>query len=193
MKVGRVSNFYNPWYAVVGNGNRGVKLSNIRFYNDNGVVCETGRGWIEGLEGIDLPTDSIKLRRKRNFDGEVFVIADPNTPCYEDTKNYILYISAEMFDIHHVGNKLISGIWQVYSVFEGDNGIHIEQYIKSIDGKLCEIRSRYKKVVKQCDDYELYNNPDKVMAKLDELKEIAGAYKEERKRLDALTIEDIEL
>lgn len=193
MKVGKTAVWYNPWYAVVGNGNRSVKLGDIRFYDDNGVVCDTGRGWIEGLDGIDLPTDSIKLRRKVNFDGEVFVVTDPNTPCYEDTKNYILYIPAKMCGVKHVCDKLVNGIWQVYSVFEGDNGIHIERYIKSIDGKLRDIRNKYEHVHKECDDYRLYSDTDNMIAKLDELKELANAYKVEKDRLYSLTIDDIEL
>lgn len=193
MKIGRESSWYNPWFAVVGSGDRSVKLGDIMFYNDNGVVCNVGRGWIEGLTEIELPTDNIKLRRKVNFDGEVFVVADQNTPCYEDKKNYIIYIPADMFNIHHVRNELVKGIWQVYSVFEGDSGIHIEQYIKSIDGKLHDIRSKYEQLHKECNDFYLYSDPDSAIDKLDELKEIAKAYKAEKERLDALTIDDIVL
>lgn len=193
MRVGKTAAWYNPWYAVVGNGNMGVRLGNIKFYDGNGVVCETGRGWIEGFEGIDLPTDSIKLRRKVKLDGEVFVVTDLNTPSYEDTKNYILYIPADMFGVKHVYDELINGIWQVYSVFEGDNGICIRQYIKSIDGKLREIRREYERVHKECDDYSLHSDTDNVIAKLDELKELANEYKAEKDRLRSLTIDDIEL
>lgn len=193
MKVGRINNWYNPWFAVVGNGNKSVKLSCIKFYDDSGVVCRTNSGWIDGLDELELETEQIKLRRNIKFDGEVFVVSDPHTPSYEDTKNYILYIPADMFNVHHVYNELIKNIWQVYSVYEGDDGIRIRQYIKSIDGKLHDIRCEYNDIRTLCDDYSMHKDVDGVISNIDHMRKLAEEYRAEELRLKSLTIDDIEL
>lgn len=98
-----------------------------------------------------------------------------------------------MLDIHFVEYKLEKGIWFVYKVYEGSNNIHIYSFVKTIDKKLHEIRNEYDALHKESDSYLLVDKPNSVLDNLDKMRELAKAYKDEKKRLESLTIDDIDV
>lgn len=194
MKVGRYSDCWRQ-YGIVVNG-KDYEVNNIRFYDESGVIVSSGNGWLQtgkyggDIKEIDIPTEEIKLRRKENFDGQVFVIIHREQFANESVAE--LYIPAEMFDIHFVENTYVSSIRQVYKVYKGSNGIYIEQYVKSVDGNLREIRRMYDEVHKSLSSFNFSVN-DNMLESIDKLKALAEAFIAERDRLDNLTIDDIEL
>ena len=192
MRIGTNDNIYRP-YGVVVNG-RGYYLSNIHFYNEDGVVVSSGWGWLTCKDGadiksIELPVEKIKLRRKPKFDGVVFAMLHKD---WNETKAE-LYIPCDMFGIHFTCNKLVKGIWQVCKVYDGEQEIHIEQYVFSVDGKLTEIRAEYDNLHKDCESYRLISNCDGVISNLDRMRELAEDYRTELARLNNLTIYDIDV
>ena len=185
---------YRP-YSVVVNG-RGYYLNNIRFYNEDGVVVSSGSGWLErkgyptDIKSIELPVEEIKLRRKPKFDGVVFAMLHKDD--FNDTRAE-LYIPCDMLGIRFVCNKLEKGIWQVRKVYDGEQEIHIEQYVFSVDGKLTDIRAEYDKLHEDSESYMFISNSDKIVSNLDRMRELAEDYKTELARLNSLTIDDIEV
>ena len=196
MIIGRTSSIYRPYFIEV-NG-KSYKVDTIKFYNNDGVLVSTNVGWLQSGEGslndiesIELPIDKIYLRRKLKFDGVVFAMIERNM--FNETVAY-LYIPADMLSIHFVEHKIQYG-YQVRAIYEGAYGIYISSYVKSLDEKLNAIRNEYEEMHKSVNDYKLSinRNFDEVISKIDKLKELAEAYNAERKRLDNLIVDDIEL
>lgn len=192
MRIGVNDNIYRPYSVVV--NNRGYYLDNIHFYNEDGVVVSSGWGWLtrkggSDIQSIELPVEKIKLRRKPKFDGAVFAMLHKD---WNETKAE-LYIPCDMFGIHFTCNKLVKRIWQVYKVYDGEQGIHIEQHVFSIDGKLTDVRAKYDELHKDCESYKLISNSDKVAANLDRMRELTEDYRTELARLNSLTIDDIDV
>lgn len=194
MKIGRESSFYRP-YAIVVN-NRGYYVENICFYNENGVVVST-KGWLENNNGgdikeIELPIEEIKLRRKENFDGKVFAMTNKNK--YTNETRMKLYIPCDMLGIHFVENEYNKAVYDVYSIYKGNQEINIKQFVKSVDVKLQNIRSEYEQLCNNVDSSALYiKKTDDVITNLEKMAELAKEYKDEKERLRNLTIDDIEL
>ena len=193
MRIGTNDNIYRP-YSVVVNG-RGYYVGNIHFYDENGVVVSSGCGWLErkgyptDIKSVELPVEEIKLRRKPKFDGVVFAMLYKD---WDETKAE-LYIPCDMLGVHFTCNKLEKGTWQVCKVYDGEQEIHIERYVFSVDGKLKEIRSEYDKLHKDSESYMFISKSDGIISNLDRMRELAEDYRTELARLNNLTIDDIDV
>lgn len=194
MLVKRKASWYRPYYIVA--SGRVYKLERIHFYKDNKILVSSNSGWLEDSKGLDiesieLPIDEIKIKRKENFNGEIFAISK-GKESYSDDLLAELYIPADMFDIHFV-EHVIKYKSQVIAIYKGDNDIHIDTYIKSIDGELYSIREQYEEIYKECDGYELQYHTKGIIEKLDMLKAIAQQFIKAKEQVESLTIDDIEL
>lgn len=194
MLVRRKANWYRPYYIVA--SGREYRLENIHFYKDNKILVSSNSGWLENskgldIEGIELPISEIKTKRKENFNGEIFAISK-GKESYGNDLLAELYIPAEIFNIHFVEN-VIKYNSQVIAIYKGDSDIHIDTYIKSIDGELHSIREQYEEVYKSCGGYELQYHTENIIEKLDMLKAIAQQFVEAKEQVESLTIDDIEL
>lgn len=194
MIISRAENWYRPYYITA--SGRGYKVEKIHFYKDDKILVSTNSGWLEKESGADitsleLPIDEIKTKRKEKFDGSVFAIS-LGKESYTNDLLAELYIPAEMLDIHFVEN-IIKYKNQVRAIYKGANDIYISTYIKSLNGELNEIRNQYEEVYKACDGYNLGYHTEDIIKKLDMLKALAEQYIEEKKRVESLTIDDIEV
>lgn len=195
MLIIRKSCWYRPYYIVA--SGREYKLERIHFYKDNKILVSTNNGWLGNsqeldIENIELPVDEIKVKRKENFNGEIFAIS-------KGKENYgvdllaELYIPADMLGIHFVEYKIMYNS-QVRAIFEGEQGIYINSYVKSLDGRLNAIRNEYEETYKRVSDtYLSIHKAENVLADIDRLKKLAEEFVAERKRIHDLTIDDIEL
>jgi hypothetical protein len=175
---------------------REYKVEKIHFYKNNEIFVTVNNGWLENkngrdIENLELPVDEIKTKRKETFDGKPFVISKGKESYSNDLLGE-LYIPAEMFDIQFMENK-IEYQSQVRAIYKGANDIYISTYVKSLNGELNKIRNQYDEVYKACDGYNLGYHTEDIIENLDKLKALAEQYIEEKKRVDNLTIEDIEL
>ena len=194
MLITRGASWYRPYYITA--SGRGYRLDKIHFYKDDKILVSTNSGWLEketygDVENIELPIDEIKVKRKEKFDGEVFAISKGKED-YGTDLIAELYIPAEMLDIQFVEN-VIKYNSNVYAIYKGANEIRIEKYIKSIDGELKEIEKQYEEVYKACDRYNLGYHTKDIIENLDKLKALAEQYVEAKKRVESLTIDDIDL
>ena len=194
MFIGKKYSCYRPYYMVA--SGRNYKVEQIHFYKDNAILVSSRSGWLEkesgaDIVGIELPIDEIKVKRKASFDGKVFAISKGKEWCGSDL-TADLYIPAEMLDIHFVEN-VIQYKTQVRAIYKGSNDIYSSDYIKSIDAMLNSIRNQYEEIYKDCDGYNLGYHTEDILEKLDKLKTLAEEYIAEKKRVESLTINDIDV
>lgn len=195
MKIGAVNTWHRPYYVLV--NNKWYQVDKIKFYKDNEIIVESNSGWLEKISGgdikeIELPTEEIKLKRKENLDGKVFIISRGKEWCGNETMAD-LFIPADMLGIHFVRHE-IAYKTQVRAIFEGEQGIYISKYIKSTDTELYAIREQYEEVYKKVSDscLAIYKS-EEVLENIDKLKELAEKFIAERKRIYSLTLEDIDI
>lgn len=194
MFIGKKYSCYRPYYMTA--SGREYKVEQIHFYKDNAILVSSRSSWLEkqsgrDIEGIELPIDEIKVKRKANFDGKVFAISKGKEE-YGTDLTADLYIPADMLNVHFVENK-IEYKTQVRAIYKGSNDIYISDYIKSIDEMLSSIRNQYEEIYKDCDGYNLGYHTENILENLNKLKTLAEEYIVEKKRVESLTIDDIEI
>lgn len=191
MIIKRSSNWYRPYRIKLSTGV--YCLDNIAFYDGDNIICEAGRGWLEGKGGditsIELPVDSIKLRRKLKFDGEVFAMTHKEQ--FDNETKATLYIPANMLNIKF--DKYYISLDILWASYIGDNGIKISQVVKHLTGKMNELRGAYDVESTQVETYHLHggmNDIDEIIEHLSKMLDLAKAVKDERERLDNMTVEE---
>lgn len=194
MLISRTESWYRPYYITA--SGRQYKVEKIHFYKDDNILVSTNSGWLENqngrdIESLELPIDEIITRRKERFDGKVFVISK-GKESYSNELLAELYIPAEMLEIHFVENK-IEYQTQIRAIYKGLQDIYISAYVKSIDGELKDIRGQYEEIYKTCDGYNLDYHTENIIEKLDNLKALAEQYIRAKKRMENLTIDDIDI
>ena len=195
MKLTRGTSWYRPYYVTA--NNKGYKVNTIKFYKDNEILVSNNNGWLENKNNMDiteivLPVEEVKVRRKVKFDGEVFIISLGKEDYGNETVADV-YIPADMLGIHFVEHKIRYNS-QVIAVFEGEQGIYIASYIKSLNEHLNTIRNEYEETYKRVSDTDLsIHKAEDVLDDIDRLKKLAEEFIAERKRIHHLTIDDIEI
>ena len=193
MIIRRASNFYRPYYVLV--NNKQYQVKQIKFYKDNKVIVESQSGWLEKVDGdikeLELPINEIKLKRKETFDGKVFIMSRGIEWCGGDTMAD-LYIPADMLNVHFAKHEI--KYQQLRKVYEGEQGICISVYVKSLTVELEAIRDEYDELYKQLDSYNMKTEKIELFYdKINKLKELAEKFKAEQKRVHDLKVEDIEI
>lgn len=197
MLLQRKAEWYRPYYVIA--GGREYKIERIHFYNDNNVIVSSNNGWLESSEGKDIeqlyvPVSEIKIKRKVAFNGEIFAISKGKEEFGSDLIAE-LYIPAHIYNIVFIKNEMFynSQVRSIYKGNIGDTDIYITSFIKSIDEELHNIRTQYDELYKKISGVYLSINDSKdVLNDIDSLKEMAEKYYTERKRIQSLTIDDIE-
>lgn len=154
LKIQKNSNSYRISYSITVNGiTRNV--SSIKFYDENGVVVEENDGNLirlnsnnEPLYAIGLDTDKeIKLKRKLNFDGEVFVML--HDKMFE--KYWELYIPNELAgfkktDRYLWENEFIVTVIDKYESETLNAEIEVYRHDLEVDKKLIELRADFAEI-----------------------------------------------
>lgn len=187
----RMGSCNRRYYVYV--NDKGYYVEDIVFYQDGKLLVSSGRGWLENAEccdiwNIELPVDTIKLKRKAVFNTrDVYILS--NGKNFHGELTAVLYIPADMLNIKFAEHFLRS--YRVLARYTGNDGIVLEKYIKAVDGKLNELFAEYEQAHRDVDVYNMsLQKAELVLANIDKMKAIAEAYKEEKKRLYYLTVED---
>ena len=191
MKITRLEKWYRPYFIIA--NDRNYKVNTINFYKDNNVIVRSSSGWLETEKGditeLELPIDEIKMKRKEKFDGSVFAISLGKDSGYIIAD---LYIPADMLNIHFVRHEI--KYQQLRAIYEGEQGIYISVYVKSLTVELEAIRDEYEALYKQLDGYNMKTEKIEIFYnKINRLKELAEKFKAEQKRVYELKVEDIEI
>lgn len=195
MLIGRKTQWYRPYYVTA--NNKEYQVNTIKFYKDNEIIVSSNSGWLNNKNGMDikeivLPVEEVKVRRKVKYDGEVFIISLGKEDYGNETIADV-YIPADMLGIHFIEHKIMYNS-QVRAVFEGEQGIYITSYVKSLNEYLNAIRSEYEETYKRVSDTDLsIHKAENVLADIDRLKRLAEEFIAERKRIHDLTIDDVDI
>lgn len=131
-----------------------VKLANIVFYNENGIVLSVGCGHFEECDvGNIFEFDGyVVLRRKENFTRkENFAVKTRSNGFLDD--NYTLYIYEKNVDIKYLGLKkrYRSSVYREYSV----NNFKVFVHIKNLEEKVWTLKGKLETEIKKIDSYKL--------------------------------------
>ena len=97
----RMGSCNRRYYVYV--NDKGYYVEDIVFYQDDKPLVSSGRGWLENAErcdiwNIELPVDTIKLKRKAVFNTrDVYILSTGKNIHGELTA--VLYIPADMLNI----------------------------------------------------------------------------------------------
>lgn len=94
MKLYRTATFYNP-FSIDVNG-RSYELCDIVFFDKDGVICRTNRGWFESgitsnnnFDKLEIPGD-VKKKIKVDFNEKQAFVVRAERPC--GLADHVLYI-----------------------------------------------------------------------------------------------------
>jgi hypothetical protein len=99
MIINRHSPIFRP-YAI-----NGRTVKDILFFDENGIVFQSNRGWLEvsrsaDIERIELEQEELKTRRKENFKAkEAYLMSTTE----HGEKKYLLYIPCSLVDLTSTG------------------------------------------------------------------------------------------
>ena len=174
---------YAPWNYYLIDGRR---ISAICLYDKTGFALNTRVGWFEDINNnvlsrIELPVTEIKNKRVQKFDGTVFLTGTK--------ERSVLYIPIDMLNIKKTGYVLHFN--SLYEIYKGGQTIVVSNYVKRIDNTLTALEEKHEELLTNLDSYELRNHTDKFIETLEDMKQLAIEYKEEKERVKALTVDDV--
>lgn len=146
------NSWYNPLYVQVKDTD--YRLNNILFYNDNGVVYETGQGWFNSNSLFDVRLSTTKqIKRKIKIDfskNEPFIIKSGGS--YEVV--YDLYFPLSDFDIKQKFKKTGDMILRIfYLIDDNGNELYGQENVKYFGSLIFESRNKIQEIGKLFSDY----------------------------------------
>ena len=187
--LSREISWYRP-YTVYVNG-KDYLLNDIRFYDENGVIVNTGSGWAGTVNGIDMQeliidAEKVIRRNKEKFDGEVFGIIVKGSYYTESRIN--LYIPAKLVNLKYVGKKKMHGN-NVYDVYQGDHSLQCTKFVASLDTAMRDVQNCYSALLEKVSSYELQCHPEQIKDRLLQMIGLVDTYIEEKAKVDGILVE----
>ena len=181
----KTSRVWNPMTIMV--DGKGYALNNILFYNKNGVVTQTNKGWFDDYDKdrVILSTKKdIKRCTKLNLTkGIPFII---NSDCNYETR-YELYIPYDDFDWDITYTKKYDQIFEIYHMKNTE--LEMQKSVKSFFSMTSSIREEYDDILENLKFFA--GQPPKTFMELHEkLKKIYNSYIQTRQFVDDYTVED---
>lgn len=148
----KTNTWYNPLYVQV--KDTGYRLNNILFYNDNGVVYQTGCGWFNSNSLFNVilsTTKQIKRKIKIDFSkNEPFIIK--SNCSYEVV--YDLYFPLSDFDIEYKYKKEGDSIFKIfYLIDDNGNELYGKENVKYLGNLHFNARIKIQEIGKLFSDY----------------------------------------
>ena len=190
----KTNTWYNPLYVQV--KDTGYRLNNILFYNDNGVVYQTGHGWFSSFEFSNTSFD-VRLSTSKPIKRKIKMDLSKNEPFifkYDDSYDisYDLYLPISDFNIEYKYKKQGDSIFKIFYLFDDNNNkLYGQENVKYLGQIPFNARINLQEIGKKFSDYSYTPMTEKEFNEnIDNLKQ---AYKE---HIDALeyvknyTVED---
>ena len=188
MNLYRKSGWFNPFFINV--NNKSYELKNIHFFNSNGIICSTSRGWfgngdntVQGLS-FDLICN---LKRKVDFTSKsAFIISSGNEYGCLSAE---LYIPADALGL---SEPLIRARTERYFIVRWNTSIK-EIYCETwhfIDEDLSRVERRIHAVGEKITNF--YGNAyDDLPKCIEVLQKLHNEREEELQRLSMITDEEV--
>jgi hypothetical protein len=185
--------WYNPLYVHI--KNTGYKLNNILFYDENGVVYQTGHGWFNSefsTTSFDIRLSTSKqIKRKIKMDfskNEPFIFKCDDS--YDISYN--LYLPVSDFNIEYKYKKQGDSIFKIfYLIDDNNNKLYGQENVKYLGSIPFNARIKLQEIGKKFSDYSYTPMSEKEFN--NNINDLKQAYKD---HIDALeyvknyTVED---
>ena len=137
--------------------NTGYKLNNILFYNDDGIIYQTGHGWFNSefsTTSFNIRLSTTKpIKRKIKIDfskNEPFIIKHNDT--YE--VSYDLYLPISDFYIKYKYKKQGDSIFKIFYLFDDNNNkLYGQENVKYLGNLHFNARIKIQEIGKLFSDY----------------------------------------
>ena len=153
----KTNTWYNPLYVQV--KDTGYRLNNILFYNDNGVVYQTGHGWFSSFEFSNTSFD-VKLSTSKPIKRKIKMDLSKNEPFifkYDDSYGevtYDLYHPLSDFDIEYKYKKEGDSIFKIFYLFDfNNNKLYGQENVKYLGNLHFNARIKIQEIGKLFSDY----------------------------------------
>ena len=121
--------YYNPFFVAI--GTKSYELSDIQFFDGDGVICKTNSGWF-GSGGSNNRFDSLTidvdcvLKRKVDYNCKTAFIVSSGEKSWDGNTKYVLYIPANVVKVQ---KPIIARRMERYAII---------RWLTKIDGVYCE-------------------------------------------------------
>lgn len=152
----KTNTWYNPLYVQV--KNTGYRLNNILFYNDNGVVYQTGHGWFSSFEFSNTSFD-VRLSTSKPIKRKIKMDLSKNEPFifkYDDSYDisYDLYLPISDFNIEYKYKKQGDAIFKIFYLFDDNNNkLYGQENVKYLGNLHFNARIKIQEIGKLFSDY----------------------------------------
>ena len=193
-------------YGVRLDNGRRVKdymVSNIHFYQDGEILVSTNAGYITKANGYPLasfPISQSEIKSKtiadynklsEHLDGTAFAVKVKDMETDEYTVE--LYIPAGELGIKH-HEDILKNHMDIYEVYIGKHDIRIEKFLETVSNDLDVIEKEYNEILKSLTVHNMDNcNYNEFMSRITNLRSVYQKRYKEKKRLEKLTIDKIEI
>lgn len=187
--LNKSASWYNPYTALIGNSNsgKGVVISNIKIFNEKGILFETRCGWFNNNNTLgDIDIKEIKMKRKINFNNKYnFIIKDSEG-------NYVLYIYYKNINYRNSFLNLDSTLLTLNAIIL--NNYQISQVIGYRDTIIWDYKEKndIDNLLKKIDNYHLDCRLDEMIENLDLLRKHCKKIKKLEEQTRNLTLNDID-
>ena len=190
MKLYKRASWFNPFHIEI--NNKCYELKNIHFFNRNGIICSTHRGWFgEGdntLAGLTIDVLCV-LKRKADFSLKTAFIVSTGEKNYDSSLSAVLYIPAEAVGLKEpVISKRTDRCFSIKWETQVD-GLYCETY-NYVDAHLSAIEHKISDVGEKIS--HLYGRGYDILPQhIEVLQKLYQERNEEKQRLANITDEEV--
>lgn len=188
--IGKSQDWYRPYEL----GKYTIK--NIRIYDENGVIIETGCGWLEynniDLDRATFDVDDIPLKRKVDFNIKGAFYISQGKAFVGNELEAVLYLHKDIVQLQFTGyRKIYDSIRKYYQGKTADNQLfEISSLAKYLKDDYWEHRNKLESLLKGFENNISDLDQKKLNKYLADIKEIGNELIKEQRRLDKYSVED---
>lgn len=193
MKLFRNANWYNPFFVTV-NG-KPYELSNIRVFDSDGVIIESGHGWFGSgnnpLDEVEIPGKCTR-KTKLGFEKKHCFVMRDDSDFYRRTneRRFILYIPADLIGLSEaIFKKKRPGLFSEYR----DTNIPGVRFEKThyCDQKLSSLKSKFRELCAEVNDKSYRLDFYNLKSYIPTMEMLLDQIHEEEIRLERMTVSDL--
>lgn len=145
-KLFRKANWYRPLNIII--EGKEYELGNIIFFNENGIIFETGYGYFENDEELEFEGNTTR-KIKENFNlKENYIMKDKDS--WADDR-YKLYIYEKNVKLENTG--VIKEYSFIYNIFLINDNIKVKIYIRNLEDDKYKYQDLVKKETEKIRDF----------------------------------------
>lgn len=178
-KLFRNTQWYRPLNIII--EGKEYKLSNIIFFNENGIILENGHGYFDDDEELEFEGNTTR-KIKENFNlKENYILKDKEA---WDNDNYKLYIYEKNVKLENTG--VIKEFNFIYNTFLINGNIKVKQFVRNLEDDKYYYQDLVKEEIKKIQTYclpleekemsKILSNIKKYNKKILEIEEYAKNY-----------------